>query len=70
MTTIKDHKQGDLFDFWHFLSPEETACRHSMAGIVQKFNPDLPVSETVSVFDDGFVVSNPGIWRSCFPKDV
>jgi len=56
MIRIKDHKQGELFDPWSFLSPKRRRLLdQSWAGLFKKFILcELPVSQLASFFKESF----------------
>jgi hypothetical protein len=56
MIHIKDHKQGELFDPWSFLSPKRRRLLdQSWAGLFKKYILcELPVSQLAPFFSEGF----------------
>ena len=56
MIHIKDHKQGELFDPWGFLSPKRRRLLdHSWAGLFKKhILCELPVNQLAPFFAQGF----------------
>ena len=56
MIHIKDHKQGELFDPWSFLSPKRRRLLdRSWAGLFKKYILcELPVSQLAPFFSEGF----------------
>jgi hypothetical protein len=56
MIRIKNHKQGELFDPWGYLSPKRRELLHtSWAGLFRKhLLCELPVSEIAPLFTEGF----------------
>lgn len=56
MIHLKDHKQGELFDPWHFLSPKRRQLLdNSWPGLFKnEILPELPVSQLFPFFRDDF----------------